>query len=361
MYKTLYTDQHGQQYLVTLQDGRVTKVAPIIAPPQSGQGQGQGDGASEQQAQSTSAWDKSQLSKKIAQAIQDEMAGKGVGRDTPNLPLSDEELEDELCRIDNAFKQRLSSVMTDNKYDRNLRYRTKGSLDMKHLWRAKTGAKNIFMQHQARKNKEYNFVLLIDQSGSMADISRDNYNSDGQQAELYRQREVGAITDAEYQEQIRNFYVRNRRWNSNIGLASRLAVLLVNHFQGLNLNIAVVGFTGMPEVIKRLDQQMSPVELFQATNTPMGGTYLTPAVKKGYELLRFKPNPFVIVLTDGELSPEDRETVRHLIKANPQIKLSGYGINANLQSVISTSWRVKGVEEIKPLLLRYLAQHIRRG
>jgi len=66
-----------------------------------------------------------------------------------------------------VFKQKLMSIMTDNKFDRRLPKRVKGKLDHKGLWRVGIGAKNVFSSKQSRKNKEYNVVLLVDLSGSM--------------------------------------------------------------------------------------------------------------------------------------------------------------------------------------------------
>lgn len=69
---------------------------------------------------------------------------------------------------DHAFRARLSSVMLDNKYDRRLRGRTRGKLDMGRLPKVPMMQRNVFMKKQARQGKRYNVLLLVDESGSMA-------------------------------------------------------------------------------------------------------------------------------------------------------------------------------------------------
>ena len=69
---------------------------------------------------------------------------------------------------DNAFRARLRSIMLDNKYDRQVRGRNRGKLDMKALPKAMTGSTSVFTRKEARKNKSYNVMFLVDCSGSMA-------------------------------------------------------------------------------------------------------------------------------------------------------------------------------------------------
>lgn len=68
---------------------------------------------------------------------------------------------------DNVFLARLSSVMNDNQFDRQLRGRTRGKLDMTRLYKAQAGSKSLFTQKSLRRNKKYNVVLVVDESGSM--------------------------------------------------------------------------------------------------------------------------------------------------------------------------------------------------
>lgn len=110
---------------------------------------------------------------------------------------------------DNAFRARISSIMTDNKYDRVLRGRTRGALDMGRLPKVATGSTSIFKRKEARKNKHYNIIFLVDLSGSM----------EGRKARV----------------------------------AAEATTYLLNNFEGLNINTEVLGFTEYGHVIKAFD------------------------------------------------------------------------------------------------------------
>ena len=104
---------------------------------------------------------------------------------------------------DTVFKQRISSIMTDNMYERRLSGRTRGTLDMRGLHKVATGSKNVFSQKVARKGKQYNIVLLVDESGSMGHPGWGDYKIDK---------------------------------------AADVAVHLATQFTGLNINVSIVGF-----------------------------------------------------------------------------------------------------------------------
>jgi cobalamin biosynthesis protein CobT len=104
---------------------------------------------------------------------------------------------------DSVFRQRISSIMTDNMYERRVRGRTRGNLDMRSLYKVSTGSRNVFTEKMAKKGKQYNIVLLVDESGSMG----------------------------------------NPGWGAyKIDKAAECAGYLTEAFGGLNINVAVVGF-----------------------------------------------------------------------------------------------------------------------
>jgi len=107
---------------------------------------------------------------------------------------------------DPAFRARLSSIMLDNKYDRRLRGRTRGKLDMGRLPKVPMMARNVFMRKQSRKGKAYNVVLLVDESGSMSE---------------------------------------DKGW-----AAAEATIFLLSQLDGLNINTAVIGFNQMIAVHK---------------------------------------------------------------------------------------------------------------
>lgn len=68
---------------------------------------------------------------------------------------------------DVTFQKMLASVMLDNKYDRFVKNRKTGKLDTKSLYKINTSDK-LFKRREARKNKHYSVLLLVDTSGSMS-------------------------------------------------------------------------------------------------------------------------------------------------------------------------------------------------
>jgi hypothetical protein len=71
---------------------------------------------------------------------------------------------------DAVFRQQLKNIMIDNAFDRRVRGRKRGKLDMKSLYKVPAKRENIFTLKEARKNKRYNVLLLVDESGSMGGI-----------------------------------------------------------------------------------------------------------------------------------------------------------------------------------------------
>lgn len=89
----------------------------------------------------------------------------------------DNDADFQLPPRDNAFDSRLSSIMTDNKYDRRLRGRTRGKLDMTNLYKVPMNRETVFTQKQARKNKKYNVIIIVDTSGSMNHVTKGTMRS----------------------------------------------------------------------------------------------------------------------------------------------------------------------------------------
>lgn len=150
-----------------------------------------------------------------------------------NTPLELPEVEQPIS--DNVFRQRLANVMTDNMFDRRVRGSKRGKLDMMRLWKAKAGANNIFQKKQERKNKKYNIVLLIDESGSMCHKDFKMVNGEGHCG------------------------------RSRIDVASEMAVFLARSFEGLNLDLAIVGFNSLIMTHKDFNEKVDDYDKLQAT------------------------------------------------------------------------------------------------
>ncbi len=65
-----------------------------------------------------------------------------------------------------VFATKIGGILTDNKFDRFVGGKTRGSLDFSSLSKISYSSK-IFIQRQARKNKDYKVLVLADASGSM--------------------------------------------------------------------------------------------------------------------------------------------------------------------------------------------------
>ena len=241
--------------------------------------------------------------------------------------------------------------MTDNRYDRVLRKRTRGSLDMKSLWRVSTGANNVFMQRQARKNKNYNIVLLVDRSGSMNTVAQRYRTS----MEALAVREYYLNNPVDMSQALQRF-----GYKSSMGLASELAAFLTLHFQEIGVQLAIYGFSSAPVLVKDFEQRLTPKEVYGKLNHSFGGTNLAPALENAYGLLKHRQNNFIIVITDGETAyiPE----CRRLIRANERTaKVFGVGIGMNIKNLITDSVEIDTAEKLKPEILKYLNRNIRRG
>lgn len=68
---------------------------------------------------------------------------------------------------DVTFQKRLQSVLSDNKFDRNVTGKRAGKLDTRRLHKIEISQK-LFKKKEERKNKEYSVMLLVDTSSSMS-------------------------------------------------------------------------------------------------------------------------------------------------------------------------------------------------
>lgn len=255
---------------------------------------------------------------------------------------------------DPAFLARLNSIMLDNKYARRLRGRTRGKLDMSRLFKVPTHSRSVFTQKQERKGKQYNIVLVVDQSGSMSG----------------RKEEV----------------------------AAEAVLFLAKQFENLNLNIGVIGYGSHVKVHKELNtKKFNYDELYTELTTSMGGTDDYPALRRAYHMFRTAPEGQNILIHVSDGSPgiyyndsvfygvngkrerlkgfvmptsryEDKgyvdynqkEHLHHLVRSHPEVTAFGIGIQQG-------GWQIPdhvvihNVSELKPKILGILRKNIRRG
>lgn len=300
-------------------------------------------------------------------------------RPSPEPDFDDDE-DDEIPALppeimsDSVFRARLSSIMTDNMFDRNVKGRNRGKLDMKRLWKARTGATNLFMQKQARKNKQYNIVLLVDESGSM------------------------------YGEKIRQ--------------AAETACFLAKSFDGLNLNLAIVGFNHFIMLHKSFDEKLPDINKLHETICRNAAIYGNgdnndfEALAYGYKLFRGREGKnFLIMMSDGDpaqsgqlqqvldnpkiletavkqeavwaVKDEDllghrdqfwvdtdiklpayqrakRQHLNHLVDSHKNVTSIGIGVQSDCWQV-PNHFREDDLDKLKPVLLREIKAQVTRG
>lgn len=274
----------------------------------------------------------------------------GVGRKPGDSPgPGDGLIPPEPGLLNPAFKQRLSSVLTDNKYDRRLPKRRRGKLAMQGLWRVEAGAANVFSQKQARRGKHYNVVLVVDDSGSMSDWG----NPGGEiKAAIRADRYKYPTTDV--QELAGRYRIRR------IDKAVDCAIFLATHFQELDIDFSVISYGSRSALVKPLGQAITPEKLRASFKARSGSTIMLPALKLALEQLkRADGRSLVIVIGDGDTDEPDK--IKRLIQANPQLEFFGVGIAGADMAVIPEHAAVADLDKLQPEILRWLGRKIKRG
>jgi cobalamin biosynthesis protein CobT len=245
-----------------------------------------------------------------------------------------------------VFVQQLRSVMTDNKFSRMIGSRLNGELDQRKMWRASTGAKNVFRQEAARKGKEYSVVLLLDESGSMG----------GNKYDVARE--------------------------TTIEMAKALARAGVDTaIIGFNCRLLVHKKFGEKFDQAKLTEELREANTVRATNHSRGthyyaGNHNYAALEAGYKMLSSKKyGKIMLHISDGHPTcdyPEDckydqklhrKANLKALTSKHPEVLDIGVGIydTSVLPDIHDEVIEIRGMSEFKPLLINVLKKHIRRG
>lgn len=253
--------------------------------------------------------------------------------------------------------------MTDNSYDRQVKGRKRGKLDMKSLYKVPMKAENVFTLKEARKNKNYNVILLIDQSGSMYASVR-SYTRDEQRKhdEIANEYHAGRISIKTAQQQIGDIQANGR----NIDVAAESATFLMRSLDKVGVDYAVIGYSGSPKLHKKFEQGANDDQVkklaFDLKHTGGGGTRMMPALVMGFELLKKTRNQgknIVICLSDGDPG-ENHETIQHFIKGHEKTA-DFVDIGINNRPVTENGFKITNLDDLKPALLRELKARIKRG
>lgn len=231
---------------------------------------------------------------------------------------------------DKAFTAQLNSVMKDNKFDRVVRHRTKGKIDMKGLPRAEMKREDVFKKKSERKNRNYNVFILVDESGSMH----------GPKAHQ----------------------------------AAETTRFLVEHLQSVEgVRVAVMGFNHVNTPHKEFDDVRQANysglerEILRVTDGPNSGcNHDYMAVKESFKRIskEHEGQNFLLYLSDGQPAgcegPNDSVTIANLIRSAKGITTIGIGIQHDPEQ-IPHRIVINDLNELKPKILNALKAHIQRG
>lgn len=281
---------------------------------------------------------------------------------------------------DKVFREKLSNVMSDNRFDRRIRGQKRGKLDMQRLWKAETGATNLFTQKKAMKNKYYNVILVVDESGSMSEQ------------------------------------------RGKAEMAAEVAVTLSHALEGIGIDYAVIGFNRFVMVHKEFEEKVDNGLLYETIvkNTreyTLGANDNNDldALSRAYKMLAGrKGKNIVIFCSDGAPVPSgsfmpylsSKEAFRTYVDTNSSYPHYGHSrgfkdpmgkaheawmdtnitgdrssagsfhhmVNANKDladtigvGIMSECWQIPdnvseySLEKIKPLILEQVKKKIKRG
>jgi cobalamin biosynthesis protein CobT len=252
------------------------------------------------------------------------------------------------------FKQKITSVMTDNMYDRRV-VSNRGSLDMRRLYKVPTGTSRVFTQKKERKGKNYNVVIAIDTSGSMGHGGSTPYLIDK---------------------------------------AAECAVILERNFMDVGINTGIVTYNARVSVKKAigakyrgnwgtLQDEIEREAVDDSVRNGQGMPYLAcnhdyDGIKKGYELLQGREGTnMLIVISDGNPNcdygsscGEDgrgydqhkhrNATIHSLIHEHGDVITLGVGIYYQ-PSQIPNHIVVNNVGDLRGQFIGLLEKHIKRG
>lgn len=252
--------------------------------------------------------------------------GSGIGTGSAPDTKSVKEASSTYMPRDPVFLAKLENIMNDNQFDRRLRGRTRGKLDMTRLYKAETGSLSVFTQKSMRKNKRYNVALVVDQSGSMG------YGP-----------------------------------SSRLTIVAQSAQFLAQHLDKIpGVELMIVGFSSAKVVHKRFDEHIAldTIQDRVATWRESGeGTNNNPALEVAYSALakQEKGHNILLYLADGDSS--DPQEFRRLVAKNTKATTTvGIAIQQGKKmGEIPLGMDIADLAELKPALIGILQKEIKRG
>lgn len=222
---------------------------------------------------------------------------------------------------DRSFVQQLKGVLKDNQFDRVVRHRTRGKIDLKGLPRAAAKREDVFKKKEARLNRKYNVMVVVDESSSMGGI--------------------------------------------RINTAAKVTQYLANHLQNVEgVRVAVMGFNGDVMHFQRFTDPPQRHYDWLASGIVKicdGGTRGYQALEEAYkEFDHLEGKNILLYLTDGDVGDESERRFATRITKQKDVHTVGIGIQVPARQ-FPVKIEVNDLKELKPRILGILRSHITRG
>lgn len=264
-----------------------------------------------------------ELKEKVQKLKEKNSKSIGVGTEPP-IPCSEinyEEYLEKVKQIVSTSTTRFNRILKDNKFDRYAGKFSTGQLNMKRLFKYKTNDFKLFQKKTERKNKDYAFSIMLDCSGSMS--------------------------------------------GKNIQESMKGLVLMSEVLNKLKIPFHVTFFSsGKPTFGKTFDRQFSRKTMSNEANRVWnGGTEILKAFVPTLDALkeRKERKKIMIVLTDGEIYSDEKQSIIQLIKDNKDITYYGIGIDVKLDDIFKNNIEIEDVNELMPKFANILKKHIKIG
>lgn len=223
---------------------------------------------------------------------------------------------------DATFSLQLRNILRDNAYDRMLSGRKRGTLDGNMLYKVPANDFKVFRKKEARKNKNYHFSLIVDQSGSMR--------------------------------------------GKNIREASHMAVSLQKAFAASDVDYSVYGHSSENACYQRFGVQRDPDALYNILDDAGGSNNEYAVVVDAYKSFPTSdPNHnFVFLLSDGGMHPNTFRYLCEFLDEHRHVATFIYvGIGGDAEELSCADVEIMGgdVAEAKKDILKEIRKRVIRG
>lgn len=279
-----------------------------------------------------------------------------------------------------VLKNKINSILIDNEYDRYVSNRSRGTLDFENLSKINYSEK-IFKTKEARKNKKYNFIFLLDASGSMGNtVSGTSSSRRGVVANsIYDILKELKNTDIDVTVYSYNAYVQEIYSSSKTNCEEAKKTYLYHSDEAMIAHCDTCQYKKpMEKKGERCEDCGSKMIEFYATGDNADGLALHLAREKA---LTLKGTTVIIMLSDGEADVVGYPNYKYLrngvpiknfalkkvvekVKKDKDIILCSIGINCN--AVYEYYPRYNTIvantkEEINSALFNLIKKQIKRG